>query len=410
MSVASPGQPSPRQSSLGLLVLPFFLWGTAMVAMKGTLGQTTPFFLATVRLLPAGGLVLLAGWLLGRSQPRGWRAWLGIVGFALLDGTLFQGFLAQGLARTSAGLGSVMIDSQPLAVALMACWWLGETMGRWGWLGLGLGLAGITLLGLPDEWIVQGTGQLALLGLDGLEQILGPVLRPWLSVGSGSLLSGLGMDALAELSHDFPGLPPLDQWLPLLVSDGQGLMLLASLSMAGGTVVSRVLSRWVDPVMATGWHMVLGALPLGLLSIVLEQGQVEHLRVGDWWALGYSTVFGSAVAYALFFYFAARGSLTSLSALTFLTPIFALFFGVLFLQESLSSIQWSGVGLTLVSIYLINQRHQLGRPGRLSELATGDVLAGDVLAGDAAMVSPVTAEAPAGSVLERASVELLDSR
>ena len=73
-------------------------------------------------------------------------------------------------------------------------------------------------------------------------------------------------------------------------------------------------------------------------------------------ALAYATVFGSAIAYGLFFYFASSGSLTSLSSLTFLTPVFALLFGNLILSEVLTPLQWVGVGLTLISIYLINQR------------------------------------------------------
>ena len=53
-------------------------------------------------------------------------------------------------------------------------------------------------------------------------------------------------------------------------------------------------------------------------------------------------------------------SLTSLSSLTFLTPVFALLFGNLFLGEVLNPLHSMGVGLTLVSIYLINQRDTLG--------------------------------------------------
>ncbi|MFM7326305.1 MAG: EamA family transporter, partial [Nodosilinea sp.] len=44
-----------------------------------------------------------------------------------------------------------------------------------------------------------------------------------------------------------------------------------------------------------------------------------------------------------------------------LTPVFALLFGNLFLAERLTALQWLGVGLTLVSIYLINQRQTLTR-------------------------------------------------
>ncbi|MBD0347428.1 MAG: DMT family transporter, partial [Coleofasciculus sp. Co-bin14] len=103
-----------------LLIAPFFLWGTAMVEMKGVIPITTPLFMAGVRLVPAGVLLLVAARLMGRPQPRSWAAWLWISLFALVDGALFQGFLAEGLVRTGAGLGSVMIDSQPLAVALLS--------------------------------------------------------------------------------------------------------------------------------------------------------------------------------------------------------------------------------------------------------------------------------------------------
>lgn len=302
-----------------LLLAPFFLWGTAMVAMKGVLPLTTPLFMAGVRLVPAGGLILLVAAWMKRPQPTSLVAWLWIAAFGLIDGALFQGFLAEGLVRTSAGLGSVMIDSQPLAVALMALWLFGEQIGLVGWLGLGLGVAGISLLGLPDDWIL-----------------------------------GLFQGNLSAVSWE-PGVSLLHQ----LFQNGEWLMLLAALSMAVGTVMIRFVCRYADPVVATGWHMILGGLPLFALSLQLESEQWVHLDSSSWVALAYSTVFGSAIAYGLFFYCASSGSLTSLSALTFLTPVFALLFGNLFLAEVLSPLQWFGVGITLVSIYLINQRDRL---------------------------------------------------
>ncbi|RAM51494.1 MAG: EamA family transporter [Hapalosiphonaceae cyanobacterium JJU2] len=302
-----------------LLIAPFFLWGTAMVAMKGVISHTTPLFMAGVRIVPAGVLILIAAAFMARPQPKTWTAWLWIALFALVDGTLFQGFLAEGLVRTGAGLGSVMIDSQPLAVALMSSWLFQEKIGLWGWLGLLLGVTGISLIGLPDELI------------------------------------------LSLLSHKTPEIF-LSPTLPLLNSlfaSGEWLMLLAALSMAVGTVMIRFVSRHADPVTATGWHMIIGGLPLWGISSVAESQQWQNLVPSDFAALGYATVFGSAIAYALFFYFASSGNLTSLSSLTFLTPVFALLFGNLLLQEVLSPLQWVGVGLTLVSIYLINQRDVL---------------------------------------------------
>ena len=47
-------------------------------------------------------------------------------------------------------------------------------------------------------------------------------------------------------------------------------MLLSAQSMAIGTVLVRYVSKYADPVMATGYHMLLGGLPLLLLSVQQE--------------------------------------------------------------------------------------------------------------------------------------------
>jgi drug/metabolite transporter (DMT)-like permease len=302
-----------------LMIAPFLLWGSAMVVMRDALGETTPLFVAVMRLLPAGLIVLLVRLMMGRQQPhqpwhpRGWQGWLWIAGFALVDGACFQGFLAQGLEETGAGLGSVLIDSQPLAVALMASWFYRERLGVLGWISLLIGLVGIGVIGLSPQW------------------------------GSGALT----------------------------LTAGEGWMLLASLSMAVGTVMVRQVSRYADPVIATGWHMILGSLPLIALSACSETHQWDLLTLPHWLELGYAAVLGSALAYALFFYFASQEKLTEFSSLTFLTPIFALLFGGMFLGESLTLAQWIGVGLTLLSVSLMTQRQEwFSRWQRWTSLAT----------------------------------------
>lgn len=90
-----------------VLVSPFFFWGTAMVAMKGILPKTGPFFISAFRLIPAGFLLIAFAAYRGRPFPSGLTAWLSIALFGLVDAACFQGFLAEGLQRTSAGLGSV---------------------------------------------------------------------------------------------------------------------------------------------------------------------------------------------------------------------------------------------------------------------------------------------------------------
>ena len=300
-----------------LMVLPFALWGTAMAAMKPLLAGSGPLTLAWMRLLPAGLVLLLAAALWRRSpgvDPRD-RLWLLL--FALVDATAFQGLLARGLEGTGAGLGSVLIDSQPLAVALLARSLFGEAINPVGWLGLLLGLAGILCLGLPL-----------------------PLLQQWWLMGP---------EAIGERA-----------W-----SHGELWMLGAALAMAFGTVLSRYACRHSDPVAVTGWHMVLGGLPLLAASAVaplFHPGAPAFWPAwsgAEWGLMAYAALMGSALAYGLFFWFANQENLTSFSSLTFLTPMFALLCGLVLLGEELRPLQWLGAALALGSVVLINRRQQL---------------------------------------------------
>jgi hypothetical protein len=296
-----------------LMLLPFALWGTAMAAMRPLLDTASPLLVASLRLLPAGALLLLVARLLGRSWQveRGDLAWLLL--FAAVDATLFQGLLARGLTQTGAGLGSVLIDSQPLLVALLARSLYGEEINPVGWVGLLIGLLGILCLGLPPE-----------------------LLRHWWLEGP----EALGVRA----------------W-----SHGEAWMLAAAAAMAVGTVLSRRACRSSDPLVVTGWHMLIGGLPLLLAAAVATPPLLPPWSGGDWALMAYASVFGSALAYGLFFWFATRGDLTGFTALTFLTPVFALLCGMVLLQERLRPLQWLGVVLALVSVLLINRRAVLWR-------------------------------------------------
>ncbi|XP_019182697.1 PREDICTED: WAT1-related protein At3g02690, chloroplastic-like [Ipomoea nil] len=287
-----------------VLVSPFFFWGTAMVAMKQVLPKTGPFFVSAFRLIPAGLILVCFAASRGRKFPSGIAAWLSIAVFALVDAACFQGFLAQGLERTSAGLGSVIIDSQPLTVSVLAALLFGESIGFIGAAGLVLGVIGLLLLEVPV--LVLEDGKFSFWG------------------------------------------------------SGEWWMLLAAQCMAVGTVMVRWVSKYCDPIMATGWHMVIGGLPLVAISLLNHDpalnGSFVELTSTDLLALLYTSVFGSAISYGVYFYNATTGSLTKLSSLTFLTPMFASIFGFLYLGETFTLVQMVGALVTLVGIYMVNYK------------------------------------------------------
>jgi drug/metabolite transporter (DMT)-like permease len=321
-----------------LMLLPFALWGTAMAAMTPLLTGAQPLMVAALRLLPAGLVLLAVAVALGRPLAVHARDWPWLLLFAAVDGALFQGLLAMGLGRSGAGLGSVLIDSQPLLVALLARALFGEAINPVGWVGLLLGVLGILCLGLPAD-----------------------LLRHWWLEG--------------------PRVSDLQAW-----SHGELWMLGAAAAMAVGTVLSRFATQRSDALVVTGWHMLLGGLPLLPGAAWMAQVPASHGGLGaatvpgfwpqwtssQWGLMAYASLLGSALAYGLFFWFASKGDLTGFTALTFLTPVFALLSGLLFLEESLRPLQWLGALLALISVLLIHQRQHLWQ-GRWANVSSEEM-------------------------------------
>jgi drug/metabolite transporter (DMT)-like permease len=140
-----------------------------------------------------------------------------IAAFAATSAAAWQGFLAEGLQRTTAGLGSVIIDSQPLSVAVLAALLFGEALSGLGIAGLFIGVAGLLLLEVPQEVLFQGS----TASLGGLVA----------GVGAG-VERGLAAAAAAGSSGSWS-----------LLESGEFYMLLAAQSMAVGTVMVRWVRR-----------------------------------------------------------------------------------------------------------------------------------------------------------------------
>lgn len=133
------------------------LWSTGYIAAAAALHGSGPFTLAVVRF---GGSALLIGlWLLlRRAAPASSRA----LAHAAIAGVLLQagffGFTYAGLrAGVPAAAAGLITGLMPLTTAAGAALLLGESLHRNAVLGLGLGLAGVLFVVLPD---LRATGPL----------------------------------------------------------------------------------------------------------------------------------------------------------------------------------------------------------------------------------------------------------
>jgi drug/metabolite transporter (DMT)-like permease len=149
------------------------LWSAGFAVAKIALTHAAPLTVLALRYVLV--LALLVPVALVVRPP--WPSWRGVLDVAVV------GFLIQvcyfGLcyvafrAGVSAGGVAIVVCLQPILVALVAPRLVGETLSRWGWLGLALGMAGAVLVILGRSAVAVeslfgvGCTVLALLGITG---------------------------------------------------------------------------------------------------------------------------------------------------------------------------------------------------------------------------------------------------
>ncbi len=145
------------------------VWGTTYVAIKIALATIPPFLMGGLRYIVAGlllgGLALLRGY---RPPPAGQWGTLAVLGFLML--LMGNGGVAWGSQHLPSGLVAVLVGMSPFWMtgvdALMRD---GKQLFARQWIGLMVGLAGITTLVWPDITAGGGSGRNFLLGVIALQ-------------------------------------------------------------------------------------------------------------------------------------------------------------------------------------------------------------------------------------------------
>ncbi|MFD1091438.1 EamA family transporter [Providencia vermicola] len=143
---------------------------------------------------------------------------------------------------------------------------------------------------------------------------------------------------------------------PTAALDWVGVMagLAGAFSMAAGTVLSRL---WQPPVSAltfTSWQLTAGGLILLPFALIFEPA-LPALTSVNIVGLSYLTLIGGALTYALWFRGLALLGPSSVASLGFLSPVSAVVLGWFYLNQQLSTLQFIGMIVILVSVW-VSQR------------------------------------------------------
>ncbi len=285
--------------AVALLLGCCLFWGFQQVLVKATIAEVPPVFQAAIRFM--GATALLWIWCRVRGVPLFEAD--GSLGAGLLAGTLFAtefALLYIGLQFSTASRLTVFLYTAPFWVAILLPLVIkSEHLRPSQWLGLALAFCAV----------------------------------------------------LFALREGFSAASQPEQWKGDLLALGAGMFWGLTTLVIRGTRLSSV-----SPEKLLFYQVAVSMVTLPMLSLMLHEQWVFEFSAFAATSLLLQTVLGAFISYLAWMWMLGRYPATKISVFVFLTPVFALLFGTLWLKESVSGGLLVSIALVAVGIVLVNRQ------------------------------------------------------
>ena len=260
------------------------LWGASFLFMRMGASEFGPLATAWLRVLIA--TLMLLPLMLWQGHFKVFKThWKMVLGFGLINSALPFALYAYAVMHISTGLSAILNASVPLFAALVAWLWLGDRLNRWRIAGLIIGFVGVSLLANNQTSFHNAANPDA--GAWGQNMAIAACL---LAVICYAISGSLNKKYMTDM--------------PALVS--------ATGSQIGASLALTVPALFALPDTMPSAKAWFGVVMLGLAC--------------------------TGVAYILYFRLVNRAGPAKALTVTFLIPVFALVYGVIFLGETVSLI------------------------------------------------------------------------
>lgn len=284
---------TPR-GRLALTVLVAAVYAVCYVAIKAGLAFAPPLGYAGLRALLAG--VALIGVQAVRRRPLlpPRRLWPAVAAVAALGTSIGFGAMFLSPGRTGAGIASVLGNTSPLMIVVLAAVFLREPLTRGKVVALALALTGVSLIAYPG---LAGPAAYGVVGL----------------------------------------------LLPLLAAAGS----------ASESVIVKRANAGDALLGVAGWQLLIGSAPLLALSAWFERGQAIMWSPTFAGLLLFLALVGTAFTTALWYWLVQRDEVGRLSLVLFLVPVLGLLLAATLFGERIGSLEVAGVALALAGTLVV---------------------------------------------------------
>ena len=281
----------------GLLLLLSVLWGGAYFFAGVAVRELPPLTVVLARVFLAAVALLPLFWFLGHSLPKSLSGWLPFFGMGLLNNVIPFGLIFVGQTQITVGLSSIINAMTPLFTVIVMASFQQEQLTTNRVVGVLLGVAGVAVL----------------RGIDG----------------------------------------------PLDASQSLGIALCtgAALSYAFAALWGRKFLVGIPPVKsATCQLMCSTAIMAVVVSLIDQPWKLAAPSLSTVFSIVALAVFGTALAYIVFFKILVRAGAGNVILVTLLIPVTALILGNVFLGEAIQSKEIIGALIIGTGLLFIDGR------------------------------------------------------
>ena len=275
------------------LVFVMFTWGVNVSALKYLVTYFDPITMTSLRIMSAASLVFIILFFLKKIRlPRN-REWSYILGGATTNVVLHHYFLAEGLSKTSAANGGLILGLGPLLTATLSVLILKEKITFLRFLGFLFGGIGVSVV------VLAGSGKLGEISFGDIE------------------------------------------------------IFLSILSQAFSFILIKNASKTMDARLLTGYMFLFGSVILFIIALIKEPGGLAELQRGTptvWAVFLFSALIATGVGHML--YNSAIGKIGAARTSIFLNlnTFFALIGASIFLGEKIYLAHFIGLILIIAGV------------------------------------------------------------
>ena len=294
--------------AVSLLLVCCLFWGYQQVLVKATIAEVPPIFQAAIRF--AGATVLLWFWCLWRGVRLFDRD--GSLPTGLLAGALFAAeffCIYAGLQHSAASRLTIFLYMSPFWVAILLPFFVRSEKLR------------------PVQWLGLTCAFIAVVFA--LREGLGTASKP-------------------------------DQWLGDLLALGSGMFWGLTTVVIRSTTLARASAEKL-----LFYQVAVSAVALPILSVMLGEHWGWSFSAFSCTSLLVQTVVGAFASYLAWMWMLGRYPATKILVFVFLTPVFALLFGSLWLNEPVTLNLILSLSMVAVGIVLVNLKQAV--PAALSK-------------------------------------------